>query len=674
MTGKLAGPAWIQPFPPRLRGLLWMELRLHSGRQDSVAGAIVAVWVVALAVGALMVWFGKAPPGVLFWALPTFFGAATLGARLGGAERRLGVEEFTLALPVDRSLRFWSRFVLASGAWVVLSAGTWLLLYGPLWLSGEGLDGPHLLNTNQSAWVLGPSWIVLALTFALFADWRPQAHFERLFRQWPWLFFAATLMGSTEVEIAKNWPIWPVFFLLVLGGAIATRGSARYTRRPLSQDRVAAPGAPWISRCLRPLLFGPRHRRGLIWGELRTLDNSWGFLGLSILVGTCVLGVLHEGISSAYLPWIILATCLLSATSVAIVMAGYRTNLGIDEFVAGLPPRRRDRFRVRFAIGLVLAAVTILLIVGFLRSGLLVWILGWLPETVRRTALGAEALPPMVNAETAFVALPLLLFGYSAAFMAAARHHQFCQEAADAEGSNYGFVLPGLALVATRFLAAASGVLWLGYLLFDILLLVLAGRCYRRAETRALTIDLPEPSGSASNKGTNIFITLSAMSIVLLGFAFLFGVGEAERLGRYYAAGNLSADDYLERVLPGRLISRRADCYALAKDPDDCRDSVLRGNVRRGHDDREIYKQRLETFKAARAIDPRLARHATDFASSPYELEGFVQRLEVALADPTVAIEDRGWFARSPWSLDEFKARKAEIVARLPVLWGGSQP
>ncbi|MEM7587655.1 MAG: hypothetical protein AAF560_29985, partial [Acidobacteriota bacterium] len=564
---------WI---PDRVRGLLWMEARLHRHAEGSVGGAVLGVWVLALGIGLLLAWPRVTPPGLLFWALPTFLGGLLLGASFGGTERRLGVEEFTLALPVYRSTRYWSRFAIAVATWAALSAGAWIFLYTPVLVRGEAREPSLMLDLSQSCWLLGLSWTALAISFMVFSDWRPAARFERSLRQWPWLFLVMTQLSFTEVGAARGWPIWPVGLLLILGAVFAALGARRYSRRPVASDRDRGVRAPWLARQVAKLTLGSKSQRGLIWGELRTLDGSWGFILASIVLFACGLGLLHEGVPSAYMPWIVLALCLLVFASTAIVMAGYRTDLGIDEFVAGLPVSRHARFRVRFVIGLVIASGTTLLLLAILRSNVLVRLVERLPDAIRRTTLGTEPLPTMFNAETTALILPLLLVGYSAAFMAAARHRRTCESAADNEASNLGFIAPAMSLMVARLVAASSGQLWLGYAVFGAICCAVAWLCYRKAAARNRVVDLPEPRGQQANTGWQVLIMILAMMVCISGFLFLFGVGEADRLGRYYAASDMPIDEYLERVRPGAIVPQWADCIALAEQASDCSDREAR--------------------------------------------------------------------------------------------------
>ena len=666
---------WLRPFPRRARGHLWMESRVH----EVAFGTVLGIWLIALLLGLLLAWPQIAPPGFLFWALPTVCSAIFLAGRISGSERRLGVEEFTLSLPVSRRTKYWISFGLAAGSWLALTAGCWLFLYAPIWFRGLRDDGDRLmLNVNQSAWVLSASWLLLCFIFGLMADWRASERYDVLVKQWPWLFLVLTFVGTEEIEFGREWPLIFNLPLLLIGAAMLPWGLARYLRKGVG-GVLTGRGVPWTFRLLRPFLGKPGSRRGLMSLELRTLDGSWVVLLSSMVLPALLLGCLGDGFPRAYLPWILLGVGLLCFSGTATWVAGTKSDFELDEFVAALPPLRRSRFRTRFFLGLSLATSFIAVVLAILQLKLVPFLMSWMPAAVRRTPLGTEALPPLFNLETALLLAPLAWFAYSSSYMISSRFRELGKDSSENAAGKTSLVLPSLAVMVGHFLGSVLGVVWL-----STGLLMLAGvfgglYFFRRAQQRALTLDLPEPQQKCKGIGFQILGMFGGMLLVVAGFGFLLGVGEADRLGRYHAAGNLEFEEFLGRLKPGRVPgwiaesyrAGHADCLALADDPEKCGERSSRRKVLWGGLERSERNDRIDLFEDDHSIHPRWMRYSEEFAASGMDAPEFVRRLEEAASDSELEVLDRGWYARSGRSLDDFKKRQNGVRDRLAPVWGG---
>lgn len=665
---------WLRPLSRSARGLVKLELKVH----EIVWGGVLGVWVIALALGGLLAWIGVAPPELLFWVMPTLFGGILFAGRLGGSDRRQGTEEFSLALPVSRSLRYRVSVGVMLVAWLSLSLGGWFFLNLPIRFR-ELRDGGDrfVLNLNQEVLALAISFFFLCLTFFAFGTFRHSRRFETLAKQWPWAFFLFTFAGVTPIELGRDWPILYNLPWVVLGLGLLWLGHRRFVETGLSTapERVGA----WGYRLLRPVLDLPAVRRSLWYGELRTLDGSWAVLSCSFLIPSVILGILGDGIPRAYLPWVFLGVALLCSSGVATWVAGTRTDFDIEEFLGALPPARRRRFRVRFGLGLLLATLFFGFAYLVLRSGVAGWIVERLPEMVRRTSISAEAMPPLFNAETAFLLVPLVLHAFASSYYYSQRHRELGKDYSENAAGNAALVVPAIVVMLVRWLGAWQGVLWISLALLGLTATLSAVWFYRAAERRTCAVDLPETKKECGPMFWVLTSMLGGMVMVIFGFGYLMAVGEADRLGRFYAAGQLDADEFLARTHVAedfgpweRFMRRaRAECYALAEDVRDCESRDSRRRVRHNGQEREEIHRREDEYRESATVPWRFVRYVEEFGADTSTVEEFVERLQEAARDPDLEVADRGWFARSGRSLEDFKARQNEIRDRLGPLYGG---
>ncbi|MEM1245602.1 MAG: hypothetical protein AAGK22_04485 [Acidobacteriota bacterium] len=665
---------WLRPLPPAARGLVKLEIKIH----ELVWGTVLGVWIISLVLGLLLAWGRAAPPELIFWAMPTLFGAILFAGRLSGSDRRQGTEEFSLALPVSRTLKYWVHVSLTILAWLSLSLGGWFFLNLPTYFRELREDGDrYALNLNQQALILALCFVVLCLTFLAFGTWRRAGHFETLAKQWPWAFFVFAFAGVTPVSWGSGWPLLFNVPIVLAGCALLWVGHRlsfeMLLQPPLEKTR------PVGYRILGPLFSRPALRRTLWYGELRSLDGSWGILGLTFVIPSVMLGVLGDGIPRAYLPWVFLGVALLCFSGLATWVAGTRTDFDVEEFLGALPPLRKKRFRVRFFLGLGIAITFFSLVVAVLRSGAVPWLVARLPDLLRRTPLGTESLPPLFNAETAVLLVPLVLYAYTASYFFSQRHRELGKDYSENVAGNASIVGPALTVIFARYLGARIDVLWPLHTALVLVAVALMVWFYLRAERRAQSVDLPESRQKCGPLFWQLSAMLGGMCTMMFGFSYLLAVGEADRLGRFHAAGSLEPEQFLERTHvsgalgPWQSFLRRAraECYALAEDLEDCKTRESRRLVRNSGQGRAEINRREDAYRASPEVPWRFVRYVEEFGSDTVSIEEFVERLRVAESDPELEVADRGWFARSGRTLEDFKARQNQIRERLGPVYGG---